>query len=301
MTDAHGSTLLRRHIGRRFEALRRRAGLTQVQAAEALERGRATLGRIEDGDERVRFRSTDVKAMLDLYQAGDEERELLLGMTAETRNGRHKSWWHDYTETELPNWFGLYVSLEDGAETIRQFEAELVPGLLQTRAYAAELTRIPDGYLDDQERERRVTVRMARQSVLTRPRAPRLDTILSEAVLRRQVGGPDGMADQLALLVESTRQANISVRVVPFAAGVHGGMAAVAPFTILDFPLDHLSGGPIEPPLAYAESLTGALYLTHPEEVLAYRGVWSNLEGRALDEASSRDMITTIWKEHTRG
>ncbi|WP_344171647.1 helix-turn-helix transcriptional regulator [Pilimelia columellifera] len=293
--------MLRRHIGRRFEALRLRAGLTQAQAAEALERGRATIGRIEDGDERVRFRTNDVRAMLDLYGAPEAEREVLLGMTAETRNGRHKSWWHDYTETELPNWFGLYVSLEDGAETIRQFEAELVPGLLQTRAYAEELTGIPDGYLDAQERERRVNVRMERQSVLTRPRAPRLDVILSEAVLRREVGGAARMADQLDSLIESSKQANISVRVVPFAAGVHGGMAAVAPFTILDFPVDRLSGEPIEPPMAYAESLTGAMYLTRNDEVRAYQGVWNDLERRALDETSSKDMITTICKEYTSG
>lgn len=69
MSDMGGSALVRRHIGRRFVALRAQAGITQEQAAVALQRGRATLGRIEDGDERVRFRDVDVRAMVELYQA----------------------------------------------------------------------------------------------------------------------------------------------------------------------------------------------------------------------------------------
>lgn len=299
VSDMVGSALLRRYIGRRFTGMRLRAGLTQEQAATALQRSRATLARIEDGDDGVRFRDSDVKAMLELFDATPEEGEVLLALTAETRNGRRKSWWHDYTETALPEWFGLYVALEDGAETIREYQSELVPGLLQTRAYAAQVASVPTGYLDEDEIERRVNVRLARQSVLTRPRAPHLNVILNEVVLDRPVGGHKVMAEQLAHLLEASKQANVSVRVLPTSAGVHGGMAASAAFILLDFPKDSHTGEPLEPPLTYVETLTGAMYLNKPDEVAAYRLAWDDLDRRALDERASQKAITAAMKGHT--
>lgn len=291
MADMVGSALLRRYIGRRFATLRLKAGLTQEQAAGALERGRATLGRIEDGDERVRFRDIDVRAMLDVYKASQQDREILLALTAETRNGRRKSWWHDYTETALPEWFGLYVTLEDAAETIRQYEPELVPGLLQTRAYAQEVNRVPAGYIHEDEVQRRVNVRLERQSLLTRPRAPHLSVILNETTLHRLVGDVALMKDQFEHLLNAMQRSNVSIRVLPFAAGVHGGMTSA--FTILDFPKDGPTGEPLEPPLAYVDTLTGAMYLNKPDEVSAYELAWQDLGRRALDETTSRKMITT--------
>jgi transcriptional regulator with XRE-family HTH domain len=300
VSDTVGSALLRRYIGRRFRALRLRADLTQEEAAAALDRGRATLSRIEDGDDRIRFREVDVRAMLTLFKATDDETELLLALTAETRNGRRKSWWHDFTETALPAWFGLYVTLEDSAEKISQYVAELVPGLLQTRAYAEQVIKVPSGYVGDEEVERRVRVRMERQSLLTRPRAPHLSVVLNEAVLHRPVGGTEVMAEQLEHLVEITKRANVSVRILPFAAGVHGGMAACGPFTLLDFPVDP-QGEPLEPPLAYAETLTGAMYLNKPEEANAYRLAWKDIEERALDKKESRAFIEKVQEGYTSG
>lgn len=296
MADMVGSALVRRSIGRRLGILRRAANLTQEQAAEHLQKGRATIARMEDGTEGVRFRDIDVKAMCELYGAEQADLDLLLALTAETRNGRKKSWWHDYTETELPQFFGLYVSLEDSAETIRQYEVELIPGLLQTRAYAEQVHQVPKGYVDQAERERRVTVRLARQSLLSRPRAPHLSVILNEAVLHRLVGGADVMAEQFKYLLDVTQRGNISVRVLPFAAGIHGGMAASTPFSLLDFPTDPV-GEVLEPPLAYVDTLTGALYLNKPDESSAYRLVWEDLDDRAFDEAASKKMITTALEE----
>ncbi|MGH3569751.1 MAG: helix-turn-helix domain-containing protein [Pseudonocardia sp.] len=290
-----GSALIRRHIGRRFVALRAQAGLTQDQAAIALERARATLGRIEDGDERVRFREVDVRAMLQLYGANEEEGAVLLALTAETRNGHKKSWWHDYTETALPEWFGLYVTLEDSAETIRTYESELIPGLLQTPAYAAQINTMPPGYLDEHEIQRRVSVRLERQSLLTRPRAPHLTTILNEAVLHRPVGGNTVMTEQLEHLLEVTRQAAVTIRILPWSAGVHAGLGA-STFALLDFPTDTYTSEPLEPPLVYVDTLTGAMYLHKPDEISAYRLVWDDLQRRAHTEATSQKMISTALK-----
>lgn len=290
---ADGSALVRRYIGRRFTALRNRAGLTQEKAADALQRARATVARIEDGDHRVRFRDIDVRAMLELYHATPEESEQLLALTAETRNGHRKSWLHDYTETTLPPWFALYLSLEAAAETIREYEAELVPGQLQTRAYAEQIIGMLAGYLSDEDLRHRVDLRMRRQAVLRQPRAPHLDVILNEAVLRRPVGGPVVMAAQLRHLAEATRQADISVRVVPLAVGAHGGLLASA-FTLFDFPPDPRTGEPLERPLTYVDTLTNALYLNKPDEIAAYRLVWRDLSAKALDQAGSLELIDTV-------
>jgi transcriptional regulator with XRE-family HTH domain len=299
VTDTIGSALLRRHIGRRLQVLRLQAGLTQEDAAIELQRGRATVGRIEDGDERVRFRDVDVRQMLELYGAPQADREVLLALTAETRNGRRKSWWHDYTATALPAWFGLYVSLEDSAETIRQYEPELVPGLLQTRAYAQQVLRAVTGYFTEEEAQRRINVRMERQSLLTRPRAPHLSVVLNEAVLHRRVGDSGVMTEQLRRLVEATRQGNIRVRIIPWSAGVHGGMSASGGFSLLGFPEDPVTGQPLEPPLAYVDSLTGAMYLTKPDEVSAYQLAWDDLDRKALDTGASHDLIQAAIREHS--
>lgn len=288
-----GSALLRRYIGRRMTALREASNLTQQQVALKVDKGRATIARIEDGEDGVRLRAIDMEALLKLYNADPTDTELLLALAAETRNGRSKSWWHDRTETELPGFFGLYVMLEDSAERIRQYQVELVPGLLQTRAYAEQVQRVPAGYVDEQEIQQRVSVRVARQSLLTRGRAPRLEVIINEAAFHRIVGGPAVMAEQLEHLLQVSQWGNVSVRVLPFSAGLHGGMGASTAFIILDFPKNEASAEPLEPPLAYVDALTGALYLNKPDEFRAYELAWKDIEGRALDEDASREIIRT--------
>jgi hypothetical protein len=133
---------------------------------------------------------------------------------------------------------------------------------------------------------------MERQSLLARPRAPHLIAVLNEAVLRRPVGGAAVMAEQLGHLLEISQQAGVRVRILPWSSGAHGGMGAANSFTLLDFPDDPMSREPMEPPLVYVDTLTGAMYLNKADEVSAYRRVWADLEQRALDEAASRRMIT---------
>jgi DNA-binding XRE family transcriptional regulator len=283
--------LVRRRIGAEFAQLREQAGMTQETAADRLQRSRMTLVRIEQGDFRVRFRDSDVKAMLDLYGANPEKRELLTALTSETRNG-NKPWWQDYTSAGAPL-FRVYLSLEEAAQTIRQYESGVIHGLLQTRAYALEITNVMAGHWSDQEIEQKVNLRMERQSLLRRPRAPHLIAVLHEGALHSLVGGAEVMAEQLDHLVKVSGQANVSLRVIPFEAGVHGGMAAGGNFTMLDFPTD-AKGQPAHPPLVYLDGLTGANHLTRPADVIPYQHVWDNLAARALDEDSSREKITAI-------
>lgn len=299
MSDTDGSALLRRRIGRRLAALRKETGLSQEKAAALLQRSPATIQRIEAGDHRIKFRDIEVKAMCELYKASPEDCHELLALTSETRNSGASAWWHDYTNTSLPSWFGLFVRLEASAERIRQYEPESIPGLLQTREYAHEVTRVPQGLIDEQEVERQVDFRIERQRLLTNPRPPHLSVVLSEAVLRRSVGGPAVMTAQLQHLLDATRSPSVTLRVLPFEAGVHGGMTSA--FTVLEFPAVPGTSDPLEPPLVYVDSLTGALYLDKPTEVAAYELAWRDVTSRALDEKTSRTFITATMEAFSRG
>ncbi|PZF95482.1 transcriptional regulator [Micromonospora endophytica] len=279
--------------------LRREAGMSQEKAAELLQRSPATIHRIENGDHRVRFRDIEVKAMCELYDTSPDDRAELLGLTAETRTRGASAWWHDYTNTRIPSWLGLYVQLESSAERIREYGPEAVPGLLQTREYAAEVTGLPHGLIDAQEVERQVDFRMERQRLLSNPRPPHLSVVLSEAVIRRVVGGPKVMVAQLQHLLDVTLSPSVQLRVLPLTAGAHAGMTSG--FIALEFP--HMPGTsePLEPPLVYVDSLTGALYLDKATEVAVYNLAWDDVTSRALDEKSSRMLIIETMEAFTRG
>ncbi|MEO3769600.1 helix-turn-helix transcriptional regulator [Micromonospora sp. B9E7] len=291
--------MLRRQIGRKLEGLRKAAGLTMEQAAEHLDRARATMHRIENGAEHVRFRQADVRQMLDLYGASAEDSELLLAMTAATRE--NKNWWHDYIGSGLPRWFQLYIGLEDSAATIRQYQAELVPGLFQTRAYAEQVFKLPTSAIDasdKEEQQRAIQLRVERQTLLTRFSAPKLSVIINEGVLRRPVGSATLMAEQLHQILKAMELPNVIVRVLTFSAGLHAGMTAGA-FSVLEFPRDNRDKE-VEPPVAYLEAATGAIYLDKPHEIAVYNTIWADMTVRALNESRSKSLIHEVAEEFSR-
>ncbi|MBY8870471.1 helix-turn-helix domain-containing protein [Micromonospora sp. PLK6-60] len=288
MADDLGSTVPRRQLGRLLRQYRTEAGVTLDAAAEALEYSRQKIWRIECGLGAVRV--LDVKAMCELYGVSDELTEAMRGLAAETKS---RGWWHAYGDA-VPSWFELYVGLESAAAHLRRYDESLIPGLLQTRQYALGLYH-PGSRLSAEERERAVEVRMQRQGLLTRrlPEPPRLEAVLSEAVLRRPVGGSGVMTGQLNHLLETSELPHVSVRVVPLAAGPHPG-AVAGSFVILDFPATNKGRTPPEPSVVYSESLTGALYLDKPDELAAYENTWKGVAALALGEAESKEMIKRL-------
>ncbi|MDT0532321.1 helix-turn-helix transcriptional regulator [Micromonospora sp. DSM 115977] len=288
MAEDVGSTVPRRQLGRLLRQYRTEAGVTLDAAAEALEYSRQKIWRIECGMGPVR--ALDVKAMCELYGVSAEMTQAMRGLATETKS---KGWWHAYGDA-VPSWFELYVGLESAASRLRGYDESLIPGILQTKEYARALFRL-GGLLNDEERERAVEVRLQRQALLSRrlPAAPRLESILSEAVLRRTVGTPTVMAAQLDHLMRLSDLPNVSVRVLPLAAGPQPG-AVAGTFMILDFPPTKGGRATPEPSVIYSESLTGALYLDKPDELAAYERVWRGLDALALGEAKSKDMIKQI-------
>jgi Na+(H+)/acetate symporter ActP len=125
-----------------------------------------------------------------------------------------------------------------------------------------------------------------------------VEVLLGEAVLHRQVGGPQVMAGQLIALADAALLPNVSIRVVPLRAGLHCG-ALSGPFTILRFPLNG-DGQETEPPVVYVPGFTGALYLEQPAQVRRYHDVYADIAAAALDEPATRDVLLTTAKNLDR-
>ncbi len=262
-----------------LELLRRReaAGLTREETARQLEWSTSTIFRIETG--RSRPQPGNVKVLLELYGVTGPERDGLIRLA---REARQPGWWHSFRDV-LPNPYEVFIGLEAGAASIRNFEPVVVPGLLQTEEYARQMSRGGPRELDRDDIERRVQVRMERQRILTRENRPRLWAVIDEAVIRRAVGGPEVMAEQLRHLIECAEQGKTTLQVVPFSAGAHAG--TTGPFIILDFP------EPTDPSVVYVETLAGDLYLEERADVDRYTLAFDRLLAAALHPDDSVRLV----------
>ncbi|NBE79559.1 helix-turn-helix domain-containing protein [Micromonospora rubida] len=293
MAEDMGSTVPRRQLGRALRELRTEARMTLDGAAEAVQCSRQKMWRIETGLGAVR--AVDARALCELYGATPELTAALTGLAGETKAS---GWWHSYG-LAIPDWFEMYVGLESAASRLRGYDESLIPGLLQVPAYTRGVYQNRSG-MGDEEFEQVLEVRRQRKGLLTRrlPKAPHLQSVLSEAVLLRCVGGPAAMAEQLGHLLELADLPNVSIRVLPLAAGAHYGTLA-GTFMMLDFPLANRVTP--EPSVVYCESLTGALYLDRPEELATYERVWASLDALSLDEEQSKELINKITVEVHHG
>ena len=162
----------------------------------------------------------------------------------------------------------------------------MVPGLLQTEEYARQTFRNGPRELDREDIERRVQVRMERQRVLAREDRPRLWAVVDEAVIRRVVGGPEVMREQLCHLIECAEQGKTTLQVVPFGAGAHAG--TTGPFVILDFP------DATDPAVVYVETLAGDIYLEQRLDVDRYTLAFARLLAAALHPDDSVRLVQQV-------
>ena len=290
METTTGSTVPRRQLGRYLRELRAGQRITVKIAAERLEWSEAKIWRIETGQ--TSLRSFDVEAMCRIYAAPPDLTEALMGLAKETKA---KGWWHAYGDV-IPENFDVYLGLEEAASQLASYQADLVPGLLQTGDYARTVISADKADADAEEIDRRVHVRIARQSLVRRPTSPlELHVVLNESILRRPVGGPAVMAAQLDALAEAAGLPNVTLRVVPFSAGLHPGLMT-GPFVVLRFPLNG-DGRDSEPATVYVDGFTGALYLDKPHEVQQYADAFESIRSAALDEDASRDLTRQVAEE----
>jgi transcriptional regulator with XRE-family HTH domain len=284
-----GSSVPRRQLGRLLRQAREEAGINLEAAAQALEWSRAKMYRLESG--RTPLRTHDVTLMCQHYGTPPELTGVLVSLAKESKS---KGWWHAYGDV-IPEWFELYVGLEEAARRVRQYEPNLIPGLLQLPEYMAAVFTLKQPRTP-QEVAQKVALRMERQKILTRrsPAAPRFEAIIDEAVIHRPIGDLEAWRRQLAHLVNAAQAPNVSFRLLPLATGPHKG-SLTGSFVMLDFPA--VGTRPAEPSTIYCESFTGSLYLDRPQEVEAYSDVWETLRGLALDQHASEDLVSTVIKE----
>ncbi|MEV0637720.1 helix-turn-helix transcriptional regulator [Streptomyces sp. NPDC050619] len=277
----HGPAVRRRKLGAELRALRTGAGFTSGEAAQMVGWHQSKVSRIETGASGVK--PADVRLLLDAYSVRDSQlRELLLVLAGPDEGGGRHHWWHAYRGV-LPPTYRDFISLESQASTMRTLETSVVPGLLQTPEYARAVTKAAVDGLDDERLDALVEVRLARQDVLRTHPPLELSAVLDEAVLRREVGGPEIMARQLARLVEAARLPQVRLQVLPFTAGAHIGITG--PFVVFSF------SSTSDLDVVVLDHLTSSLYLERKEDLQAYTEAFNTLQFHALSPEDSLDYI----------
>nr|MDT0662817.1 helix-turn-helix transcriptional regulator [Micromonospora sp. DSM 115978] len=282
--SAGGPTVRRMQLGARLRRLREANQVTREAAGYVIRASESKISRMELG--RVGFKERDVVDLLKMYGVADEaERNALLTMA---REANQPGWWHRFGDL-LPTWFQYYLDLEAAASLIRTYEVQFVPGLLQTEEYARAVIMLGYGESGNEQVERRVELRLARQRLLARADAPRLWAVVDEAALRRPIGGRKVMRTQLEGLLEITDLPGVRLQVIPFHAGGHA--AAGGAFTILRFPDQEL------PDVVYIEYLTSALYIDKREEVDQYAAAVGRLFIEAVPPTGTPDLLRGMLRD----
>jgi transcriptional regulator with XRE-family HTH domain len=278
--ERRSPTVHRRRLGSDLRHLREGAGLTIESVAVALECSDSKISRIETGQ--VSPSPRDIRDMLELYGVS---RDRIESLVAVAREARQKAWWQEYRDDPAVPLAGL----EAAASSIDTYEALLVPGLLQTREYARAVVRsiLPD--MTPDEIERTVEFRMRRQAVLMRKNPPTLHAILDEAAVRRPVGGAATMRKQVLHLIDIGSRPNVTLQMLPFAAGEHAGMnGQLTCFAFEDSAI---------PDVVYVEAALSNNYVERPEEVAQYRRILDSLGDLALKPVDSAEFLNAIAKE----
>lgn len=274
-------TVLRMMLGSQLRKLREANGITREEAGYLIRASESKISRMELG--RVSFKERDVIDLLAMYGVDDDgDRAALVALA---RDANSPGWWHKYSDV-LPDWFSVYVGLEEAASLLRVYEVQFVPGLLQTTDYTRAIVERGQPAAPAEEIERRVLLRAARQEMLAKPGAPRLWTVIDEAALRRPIGGPAVMRAQLERLIAAAGEPGITVQVVPFGSGGHAAEGGA--FTIMRFPETEL------PDVVYVEQLTSALYLDKRDDVEKYSEVMDRLSVESEPPERTADMLGEI-------
>ena len=277
---AGGPTVLRILLGNQLRRLREGRGISAQDAARAIRGSESKISRIELGRNAVR--EIDVADLLSLYGVTDlEEREQLLSLASQANR---PGWWYRYNDI-LPSWFQAYIGLEEAAASIRIYEPQFVPGLLQTEDYATAVLALGD--IPAEETERHVILRKERQRRFAAGEL-RLWVILDEEALRRPLASPAVMRDQLNSLLAASDSRNLTLQVTRRGTGGH---VAPSGFSILRF------ADPTMQDIVYVEQLTSALYLDKRQEVDRYLLAMERMSFVSAQPRESAELIRDILAE----
>jgi transcriptional regulator with XRE-family HTH domain len=279
-------SVYRRQLAAQLKELRDASGKTMAEVAKVIEINQSSLSRIESGD-----RGTSpvlVKAMLDCYGVTDPAvREDILDLVRADQAQRQK-WWRKYSAVINTTQYGGYLELEQSATTLRSYEPQLIPGLLQTAEYARQVITAMRVDLDAKQVDALVDVRMNRQALLAREDAPKLWAVIDEAATRRIGSRPAVLKEQLEHLLDVEPRTNITLQLLPFDAGFHPGL--YGSFMLMGFPEPN-------PDVVWVENLTNSVYFEGSDDVGRYTEVFDHLRATALGPPETRSRIKSMLKE----
>jgi transcriptional regulator with XRE-family HTH domain len=277
--NAHTS-VRSRQVAAELRALRERAGLSGSEVAKRMGMSPSKISRIETGNSGLQIE--DVAALLGLYQVPAAKRDELLDLV---RRSEERGWWT--RQPGLPQLWRSLIDFEAKATRVQNYEALVVPGLLQTAEYARALIQGVAPTISDAELDNLVAARMARQAVLTRASAPQFFAVVDEGALRRPIGEPGVMRRQLHHLLGVIEQPHVTLRVVSTDAGAHAGLRG--PFVILEFAE--------EPALVHVENQSTGLFLEEDADLAGYRLALGNILNSALAPAATAELIARLAAE----
>ncbi|MEU9055723.1 MULTISPECIES: helix-turn-helix domain-containing protein [unclassified Streptomyces] len=278
-------TVRRRRLGQELRRLRELKGMTAEEVAERLLVSQSKISRLENGRRSISQR--DVRDLCGVYEV--EDHRIVDSLMQMAKDSRQQGWWHSFGD--IP--YSVYIGLETDAASLRVYDPQVVPGLLQTNQYAEALIAGALPETAQTEIEKRVQVRMRRQERISTEENPlRLWTVLDEAALRRVVGNRSLMRDQLEQLVEQSQLPHVTVQVIPFDMGAHPGLNGQ--YAILEFP------DAADSSVVYIEGVTSDLYLEKANDVQKYSVMYEHLRAQALNVEQSRQFIADIAKEYAR-
>jgi transcriptional regulator with XRE-family HTH domain len=268
-----------RGLGAELKRLRKAANLSQPKLAERCGWSHSTISRIETGAKTPS--EVEVATVLGVLGVVGDERDQVMHLA---RNAGQPNW-YEVGYPGLPQQLTALLEFERDAQSITDIELVLVPGLLQTAEYTRAV--IAAGGVDGNELESRVSVRLGRQSVLTRAQPVQLTALIDESALRRPIGGPKVMAEQLRHLLRMADQPNITIRVLPLDAGEHVGLSGS--HWIFEFVRART--------IVYLEHRRAGLFLDEPEDVAPYVEAVPTLHRVAMSTEESAELIAQCAQE----
>ena len=275
-------TLRQRELGIRLRELRNRSGLTVEDVAEKLLCSATKISRLETGARRPSLR--DVRDLCSLYDVDESASADFMKLA---REAREQGWWTQYDDLKLDP----YIGLEQVAKSITTYTMYYIPALLQTEEYARAIITGIAQKISSEILQQRVEARLRRQQLLYDDNRPRYRVLLDEAVLHRTVGGPTVMAAQLEKVLQTERQGQVTIQVIPFSIGAHA--SADVHFVLLEFAEESdLS------PVVFIEGLRTNQYLERKDDITRYREAIELLRDSALSPRDSIQLVDEFRKTY---
>ncbi|MET7650569.1 MULTISPECIES: helix-turn-helix transcriptional regulator [unclassified Streptomyces] len=278
-------TVRRRRLGQELRRLRELKGMTAEEVAERLLVSQSKISRLENGRRSISQR--DVRDLCGVYEV--EDQRMVDSLMEMAKDSRQQGWWHAFGDVP----YSVYIGLETDAASLRVYDPQVVPGLLQTRQYAEALISGALPEAPPADIEKRIQVRLRRQERISTADNPlRLWAVLDEAALRREVGNRQVMIEQLEYLLEMSQLPHVTVQLIPFTMGAHPGVSGQ--YAILEFP------DAADSSVVYIEGVTSDLYLEKPQDVQKYSVMYEHLRAQALNADQTREFIAKVAKDYAR-